>query len=147
MRIDYVKLVPRAYAAMREFDSYARTSGVDRSLLELIKIRASQINGCTYCLEMHTREAREQGEKQWRLDTLSAWRETPFFDNRERAALAWTERVTLIADEHVPDEVYNDMCRHFTEEEIVKITLAVIAINGWNRLAISFGTDVSQREA
>ncbi len=145
MRVDYAKTVPAALGAMRELDRYAKQSGLERPLLELVKIRASQLNGCAFCLEMHGREAREAGEKQHRLDTLSAWRETPFFSGRERAALAWTEAVTLVSIDHVPDAVYEAARAQFSPEELVNLTMAVIAINGWNRLAVAFRTEVTAR--
>jgi AhpD family alkylhydroperoxidase len=115
-------------------------SGLERPLRELVKIRASQINGCAYCIDMHTQDARAFGETEQRIYGLSAWRETPFFSDRERAALEWTETVTRVGDTHVPDDVYQQVRGHFTEEELVALTFAVIAINGWNRLAVSFRT-------
>jgi AhpD family alkylhydroperoxidase len=111
---------------------------LERPLFELVKIRASQINGCAYCLDMHTKEARLAGETEQRIYALSAWRETPFFTERERAALEWTEAVTLVADTHVPDEVFERVSKHFGEAEMVALTFAVVVINSWNRLAISF---------
>ncbi len=123
---------------MAGLESYVRNSGLERSLLELVKLRASQINGCAYCIDMHTKDARAAGESEQRLYALSAWRETPFYTDRERAALKWTETVTLISDGHAPDEVYEEARRHFSEQELVDLTLAIVAINGWNRLAISF---------
>ena len=111
---------------------------VDRRLLELVKIRASQINGCAYCIDMHTKEARLAGETEQRLYGLSAWRETPFFSDRERAALEWTETVTRVADTHVPDDVYARVSEHFDEAELVTLTFAVVVINSWNRLATAF---------
>ena len=137
-RIDWKAAVPQGFAAMGRFDSYVRGSGLEYSLLELIKTRVSQINGCAYCLDMHTLDARAAGETEQRLHTLCAWRETPFFTPRERAALAWAEAVTLIADAEVTDALYEDMRAHFNEKEMVDVTLAVVVINGWNRLAISF---------
>ncbi|HTV02198.1 MAG TPA: carboxymuconolactone decarboxylase family protein [Luteitalea sp.] len=113
-------------------------SGLDHSLGELVKIRASQINGCAYCIDMHTTDARALGETEQRIYALSAWRETPFFTPRERAALAWTESVTLLSQTHVPDEVYDEVRAQFEEKDLVSLTWAVVAINAWNRLAISF---------
>ena len=113
-------------------------SGLDRTLRELVKIRASQINGCAYCLDMHTKDARATGETEQRIYALSAWRETPFYTDRERAALEWTETVTRVADTHVPDDVYERVREHFNESELVALTFAVVAINAWNRLAIAF---------
>jgi AhpD family alkylhydroperoxidase len=112
-------------------------AAVERPLFELIKIRASQINGCAYCLDMHTKDARRAGETEQRIYALSAWRETPFFTDRERAALEWTESLTRVAETHVPDDVYARVSRQFKEEEIVALTFAVVVINSWNRLAIS----------
>lgn len=139
-RIDYSKVAPDAVHAMQGLERYVRNSGLEHSLLELVKTRASQVNGCAYCLDMHTKDARAAGETEQRLYALPAWRETPFYTDRERAALAWTEAVTEVAKSHVPDEVYEVARNQFTEEELVQLTLAVIAINGWNRLAISMRT-------
>lgn len=119
-------------------EKYVHNSGLEPSLIELVKLRASQINGCAYCIDMHTKDARAAGESEQRLYALSAWQETPFYSARERAALAWTEAVTLVANEHVPDDVYEHVREQFGDKELVDLTLAVIAINGWNRLAISF---------
>ncbi len=137
-RLSYSRISPGGYQAMRRLDDYVKQSGLDSALLELVKVRASQINGCAYCIDMHTKDARVHGESEQRLYALDAWRETPFYSERERAALAWTEAVTLIADGHVPEEVYNDVSQHFTEKELVDLTYAIVVINGWNRLAISF---------
>ena len=139
-RIEYGKAAPEGLKAMRGLESYVRHCGLEGSLLELVKTKASEINGCAYCIDMHTKDARAQGEQEQRLYALVAWRETPFFTERERAALAWTEAVTKIAEGHVPDSVYEDARRHFSEKELVDLTLAIVAINGWNRLAISFRT-------
>ena len=125
---------------MRGLESYVRQCGLERSLLELVKLRASQINGCAYCIDMHTRDARAHGEQEQRLYALVAWQETPFFSESERAALAWAEAVTQVGKDHVPDSVFEDASRYFSEKELVDLTLAIIAINGWNRLAISFRT-------
>ena len=111
---------------------------LERPLLELIKIRASQINGCAYCLDMHTKDARRAGETEQRIYALNAWRETPFFSERERAALEWTEAVTRVADTHVPDEIHQRVAALFDEAELVALTFAVVVINSWNRLAVSF---------
>src|SRR5687768_6963859 len=124
--------------AMLALQRQVETSGLEHSTLELVKIRASQINGCAYCLDMHTKDARALGETEQRIYALSAWRETPFFSDRERAALEWTEAVTLLADTHVPDDLYNRVTRHFAEAELVALTFAVVVINSWNRLAVSF---------
>lgn len=137
-RIDYAKAAPDAFKAMLAFESFVHTCGLDPVLLELVKIRASQINQCAYCLDMHTKDARAQGETEQRIYALNAWRETPFFSESERAALAWAEAVTLVATSQVPDEVYETVCSHFSEQELVNLTMAINAINCWNRLAISF---------
>ena len=137
-RLEYTRVAPDAFKAMRAFEDYVRGCGLNPTLLELIKIRASQINGCAYCLDMHTKDARAQGESEQRIYALNAWRETPFFTEQERAALAWTEAVTQVTKSQVPDEVYELMHRHFSEKDIVNLTAAVVAINGWNRFAISF---------
>lgn len=127
---------------MANLEAQVKHSGLAAPLLELVRMRASQINGCAYCLDMHSKDARAAGESEQRLYALDAWRETPFFDARERAALEWTEAVTLIADRHVPDEIYQRARDVFSEQELVNLTLAVIAINGWNRMAITFRSPV-----
>lgn len=137
-RLDYRNANPTAFSAMMNLETTVRKSGLPASLLELVKMRASMMNGCAYCLDMHSKDARAGGESEQRLYALSAWRETPFYTDRERAALAWTESVTLVSESHVPDDVYEEVRRHFSEEELVALTLAIIAINSWNRLAISF---------
>ena len=139
-RIEYLRDAPGAIEAMNGLERYLTNSGLGLSLLELVKLRASQINGCAYCIDRHTKDARAHGEREQRLYALNAWRETPFYSERERAALAWTEAVTLVADGHVPDEVYESVRQQFTEQELVDLTVAVVAINGWNRFAISFRT-------
>lgn len=123
---------------MYALQKYVEECGLERSLLEFVKTRASQINGCAYCIDMHTKDARALGESEQRLYALAAWGETPFYTERERAALAWTEAITLITQGHAPDEVFEQARAQFTEEELVNLTLAIIAINGWNRLAIGF---------
>ena len=137
-RIEFTKITPGAMKTMYGLEKYLAECGLEPSLMDLIKLRASQINGCAYCIDMHTKDARVRGESEQRLYELVAWRETPFYTERERAALAWTEAVTLIANEHVPDEVYEQAREQFTEQELVDLTLAIVAINGWNRFAISF---------
>ncbi|HEY8448446.1 MAG TPA: carboxymuconolactone decarboxylase family protein [Thermomicrobiales bacterium] len=138
-RMRYAEVAPGAVQAMRQLDSYVRQSGLEPSLIELVKIRASQINGCAYCIDMHTKDARAIGETEQRIYMLSVWREAPhLYTERERAAMEWTEAVTLVADGHVPDDVYERVRQHFDEAELVNLTMAVIAINGWNRIAISF---------
>ncbi len=139
-RINYVQAAPDAYKAMRGLEEYVASSGLEKPLYELVKTRASQINGCAFCLDMHTKDARKAGETEQRLYALSAWRETPFYTERERAALEWTEALTLISDTDVPDALYENVRNQFSESEIVALSMAIIAINGWNRLAISFRT-------
>jgi len=139
-RIDWKTVAPNGYAAQLGLETYARRSGLERTLLELVKTRASQINGCANCLDMHTKDARANGESEQRLHVLAAWREAPFYSDRERAALAWTEAVTRMAEGGVPDEVYAEARRHFDEKALVDLTLAIVAINGWNRLAVAFRT-------
>ncbi|MHB1169657.1 MAG: carboxymuconolactone decarboxylase family protein [Longimicrobiales bacterium] len=141
-RINYTEVAPEALRAMFNLERYVRQSGLEHSLLHLMKVRASQINGCAYCIDMHTKDARAEGETEQRLYALSAWHETPFYSERERAALAWTDALTLIGDGGVPDELYEEVREHFTEKEIVDLTMVVITINGWNRLAISFRAPV-----
>jgi len=133
-----MKAAPGAYAAIYGVEKYVRASGLETSLLELIRLRASQINGCAYCVDMHTKDARAEGETEQRLYALSVWHETPFYTDRERAALEWTEAVTKVGESHVPDELYDRTRQHFSETEMVDLTMAVIAINGWNRMAIAF---------
>jgi len=137
-RLDYSKADPEALRAMAGLERYSHQSGLEPSLLELVKMRASQINGCAYCLDMHSKDARAAGESEQRLYVLNAWREAPFYSDRERAALAWTEAVTLISEGGVSDELFASAREHFSEQELVALTMAVIAINGWNRLAIGF---------
>jgi AhpD family alkylhydroperoxidase len=137
-RIDYTRVSPKAVQALFGLQAQVNASGLEPALLHLVEMRASQINGCAYCLDMHSKDARVAGETEQRLYLLDAWREAPFYTERERAALAWTEAVTRVTDGHVPDAVYADVSDHFTEEELVSLTLAVIAINGWNRASIAF---------
>jgi AhpD family alkylhydroperoxidase len=138
VRLNYAKVAFRGYKAMEALQVYVDECGLEPLLLELVKMRASQINGCAYCIDMHSKDARALGESEQRLYELNAWRETPFYTERERAALLWTEELTLINQNHVPDAVYEETRRYFSEEELVNLTLAIIAINGWNRLAIGF---------
>ena len=137
-RIEYAQVVPDAIEALRVLEKYVRTCGIEPKALELIKIRASQINGCAYCLDMHTKDARARGETEQRIYALNAWRETPFFTEKERAALAWAEAVTQVSASQVSDEVYEIARQCFDEKELANITIAITAINGWNRLAVSF---------
>jgi AhpD family alkylhydroperoxidase len=139
---EYVKAAPGASRAMYGLETYLHESGLEPSLLDLVKTRASQINGCAYCMDMHTKDARARGENEQRLYVLQGWREAPFYNERERAALEWTEAVTQISQNHVPDELFERVSKVFTMKELVDLTLAVVAINGWNRLAISFRADV-----
>jgi AhpD family alkylhydroperoxidase len=138
-RIDYRKYAQEPLKSMLALEKYITESGLEPKLVHLVKMRASQINGCAYCLDMHSLDARAAGESEQRLYTLEAWRETPFFTDRERAALDWTEALTLIAQTHAPDEIYEALKPHFSEKEIVDLTLVVGTINLWNRLAISCG--------
>lgn len=137
-RFDYETVAPAANEAMRGVERYVRASGLERSLIELVKIRASQMNGCAFCLDMHTKDARATGESEQRIYVLSAWRDAPFYSERERAALEWTETLTRLAPEGVPDELYERARKVFNEVELVNLTMAVVAINGWNRLSVAF---------
>ncbi|HEX7362088.1 MAG TPA: carboxymuconolactone decarboxylase family protein [Bryobacteraceae bacterium] len=138
-RFDAMKAAPQAYQAMQGLEMYIRKSSkLEPALLELVRMRASQINGCAYCLDMHSKDARASGETEQRLYALNAWEEAPFYTERERAALAWTEALTLISEGHAPDAVYEEVRKQFSEEELVNLSLAIIAINGWNRIAIGF---------
>ena len=137
-RISYGKVAPGAYKAMMGLETYTNNCGLERSLLDLVRLRASQINGCAYCIDMHSKDLRAEGESEQRLYLLHAWRESPFYTDRERAALAWTEAVTLVTNGHAPNDVYEQARQQFSEEELVNLTLAIVAINGWNRLNISF---------
>ena len=141
-RLDYGALAPAAMQAMVGLQQYVEHSGLEHPLLELVKMRASQLNGCAYCLDMHSKDARAAGETEQRLYLLNAWREAPFYSDRERAALAWTEALTLIAGSHgVSEPLYEEMRQQFSEKELTDLTYAVIAINGWNRLAIPFRSE------
>jgi AhpD family alkylhydroperoxidase len=138
-RIDYRNAVSKdALHALYGLEQVVRKSGLETKLLELVRMRASQLNGCAYCLDMHSKDARAEGETEQRLYGLSAWRETPYYSDRERAALEWTEAVTLVSRDQVPDDVYEKTRQHFSEAELVSLTLAVVAINSWNRVAIAF---------
>ena len=137
-RLNVPDVAPEGYKALVALEGYVRRSGLEKPLIELVKLRASQINGCAYCLDMHTKDARAAGETEQRLYCLSAWRECPFYTDRERAALEWTEAVTLLTVGHVPDDVYERVRQHFTEKELVDLNFAVIAINAWNRIAVTF---------
>ena len=137
-RMDFKKASPEGAKAVSELHGFLRRCGLDHSLFELVKLRASQINGCAHCIDMHTKELRAAGESEQRLYLLDAWQESPHYSYRERAALAWTEAVTLVTQGHVPDAVYEQAKAQFSEEELVKLTLLIAAINAWNRFAISF---------
>lgn len=139
-RIDYWNKTPDALKGMLNLEKTVKESELESSLIELVKLRASQINGCAYCIDMHTKDARIAGETEQRLYALSAWKETDFYSERERAALTWTETLTNISQEHIDDELYQSVSRLFSEEEMIYLTLAIVSINGWNRLAIGFGT-------
>ena len=142
-RIDVSRYMNSApMRAMVALQQAVEASGLERALLELVKIRASQINGCAYCIDMHTKDARSLGETEQRIYALSAWREAPFYSDRERAALDWAEALTSIAETHAPDEVFARVREHFEEPELVALTFAIVAINGWNRLATSVRTPV-----
>jgi AhpD family alkylhydroperoxidase len=140
-RLDYKNASPKGFAAMLALELHARASGLEHGLLELVKTRVSQLNGCAFCLDMHTKDARAAGEGEQRLYLLPAWREAPCYTERERAALAWAETVTLLKDQQVPDDVYEQARRQFDEKALVDLTLAIVAINGWNRLSVSFRTE------
>jgi len=137
-RLNPYKASPEGYQALAALEHFVMTSGLERPLLELVKMRASQINGCAYCLDMHSKDARALGETEQRLYLLNAWRDAPFYTERERAALEWTEAVTLIAGHDVPDDVYERAVKQFSPEELANLTLAIATINSWNRLSISF---------
>ncbi len=140
-RIDHRRAAPGAGRALLGVEEYVHASGLESGLLHLIKARASQLNGCAYCLDMHTKDARADGDTEQRLYLLPAWREAPFYTERERAALAWTEAVTLVNQQPVSDQVYDAVRRQFSERELVDLTMAVIAINGWNRLNVALRTE------
>jgi AhpD family alkylhydroperoxidase len=145
-RIDYTKASPAAVKAMLHLQNTVNRCGLEHSLLELVKMRASQINGCALCLEMHFKDAKAAGETDERLYLLNAWREAPFYSDRERAALLWTETMTLIAEKGAPDDVYAEVREQFDEAELANLTLAIVAINGWNRFNIGFQAEVGHYE-
>jgi AhpD family alkylhydroperoxidase len=136
--MNFYQAAPDTIKALIALENQIQSSGLEQSLIELVKTRASQINGCAYCINMHTQDARKHGETEQRLYLLDAWREAPVYSDRERAALAWTEAVTLISKTHAPDDAYDEVQKHFSEAETVNLTMLVAAINAWNRLAISF---------
>ncbi|HYV66884.1 MAG TPA: carboxymuconolactone decarboxylase family protein [Myxococcales bacterium] len=137
-RINIGAVSPNAYRAMLGLEKFIHESSIEPRLAHLLKMRASQINGCAYCLDMHSKDARAEGETEQRLYGLDAWREAPYYGERERAALEWVEALTLVAESHVPDEVYERARRQFSEAELVELAMIAVAINGWNRLAIAF---------
>ncbi len=137
-RMNFFQAAPDTVNALMALENQVASSGLEQSLIELVKTRASQINGCAYCINMHTQDARKHGETEQRLYLLNAWREAPAYTDRERAALAWTEAVTLISDSHAPEDVYQEVRAHFSEAETVNLTMLIATINAWNRLAISF---------
>jgi AhpD family alkylhydroperoxidase len=141
-RIDYAQAFPEAIKAMGMMEASLRHSGLEKPLLDLVKLRASQVNGCAYCIDMHTNDARAGGETEQRLYGLTAWRESPFFTPRERAALSWTEAITNIQEGHATQAAYDEARKEFDEPELVKLTFAITAINTWNRIAIAFRPDV-----
>ena len=139
-RIELMHVTPGVIQAMLGLERQVRQAGFDHKLLDLVRMRASQINGCAYCLDMHSKDARAAGETEQRLHGLAAWRETPYYSARERAALEWTEALTLVAETHVPDDVYERVREQFSEDELVHLSLAIVAINGWNRLNVAART-------
>jgi len=141
-RVDYAKLAPGALQAMFGLESYVRASGLEHSLLLLLKLRASYINGCAYCVDMHAKDARVEGETEQRIYSVAVWHETPYYTPRERAALEWCEVLTKMATTGVPDEARDRVREHFTDLEIVNLTMTIVAINGWNRIAVGLGADV-----
>lgn len=147
MRFDAYKTLPEGYKAMKQLQAVVDQSQLDHKLLELIKIRASQLNGCAYCLDMHTKDAIAIGEDPQRIYVLNAWYEAPFYSDEERAALAWCEALTLVSELGAPDEIYEDLEKHFSKKQIMSLTFAIIAINSWNRIAISVNQDVGGYES
>jgi len=145
--MDYATAAPGVMRAMAQLDAYVSNCGLEPSLRELVKLRASQINGCAYCVDLHSHDARALGETEQRLYSLSTWRESPFYSDRERAALAWTEALTLVAVDHVPDAVFEQVRPHFTDEELANLTLAIGTINAWNRFGVGFRDVPAIREA
>jgi len=136
--MNFYQAAPDTIKALTALEAQVQASGLEQSLIELVKTRASQINGCAFCINMHTQDARKHGETEQRLYLLNAWREAPPYTDRERAALAWTEAVTLISETHAPDDIYNEVRKHFSETETVNLTMLIGTINMWNRLAIAF---------
>jgi len=137
-RINYYKISPEAVKSMMGLEQFVNNCGIEKTLLELIKLRASQINGCAYCVDLHTIAATKAGESIQRLHAIAVWQESPFFTKRERAALAWTEAITLLSETRAPDNIYEEVIQNFDEKETVDLTMAIITINAWNRLAVGF---------
>lgn len=147
MRVDYKAAMPEAFESMFGLQKVVDGCGLEPKLLELVKVRVSQINGCAYCLDIHTKDAVAIGEDQKRLNVVAAWREAPFFDPRERAALAWSESLTLLPNTGAPDAVYHEVAGHFSVREQVALTAAIVAINGWNRFAVGFRSSAGSYES
>ncbi|MFO7177187.1 MAG: carboxymuconolactone decarboxylase family protein [Pseudomonadota bacterium] len=145
-RLDYIRTSPDAFKALRNLEMTVRSSGIAPSLLHLVKLRASYLNGCAYCVDMHTKDARAAGESEQRLYGVAVWRETPYFTPRERAAFAWTDSLTRLGDHGVTDADFRAVREHFSEQEVIQLTFAIVMINGWNRLAVSLGADVGSYE-
>ena len=143
-RMEYWKAAPGGFKAMSSLEAYLRDCGIEQPLLHMVKLRASQINGCAYCIDMHWKDARAAGESEQRLYGLGAWREAPYYSGRERAALEWTEALTKITEGHVPDAVYESVRGHFSDKELADLTWAVAAINAWNRVAIAFRSEAGK---
>jgi AhpD family alkylhydroperoxidase len=146
-RMEYWKVAPVAFKAMSSLEAYLHDCGLDKALLHMVKLRASQMNGCAYCIDMHWKDARAVGESEQRLYGLDAWREAPYYTDRERAALEWTEALTNVTDGHVPDAVYDAVCHHFSDKELADLTWAVAAINAWNRVSIAFRSEAGTYRA
>lgn len=147
VRIKYPKVAPEPYRVLLDLEKYIHDCGLETSLIELAKMRVSQMNGCAFCLDMHSKEARAAGETEQRLYLLDAWREAPIYSPRERAALSWAEALTSVADNHVPDDVYDEARAHLSEKELVDLSFVVLAINSWNRLAVAFRSEVGGYQA
>jgi AhpD family alkylhydroperoxidase len=139
-RIPYAKLAPEAYKALMALEQHVRANGLERALVHLVDLRVSQLNGCAFCIDMHSKDLRAEGETEQRVYALSAWRETPFYSDRERAALAWAEAVTMLGGDHVGDAIFAETRRHFEDRELVELTLAICTVNAWNRMIIAFRT-------
>lgn len=143
-RLDYGSIAPGAMKAMNGLEAYLKTTDVEPLLLDLVKLRASQLNGCAYCTDMHSLDLRAGGETEQRIYCLPVWRDSPFYTERERAALEWTEALTLLPQSHVPEEIYEAVTPHFTDKELVDLTMAIVLINGWNRFGVSFRDEPGQ---